>query len=200
MVGFERLRSAMLGRASVLAVGGVLPSADALWSLELDEVRRLDEGFRPDETFWRLRAAEEASLRGYDLPDLVHRLDDLEAFQRRPEGDPAPLRLRGIPLTAGVLRGRAWVLAEPSMEPPAGFRPEDTILVARAADAGWIPTFALVAAVVVETGGDLSHGSIVLREIGLPAVTNVQGATHAFHTGDSLLVRADEGTVERVGS
>jgi pyruvate,water dikinase len=165
MVGFERLRSAMLKRAHALALAGALPSADALWSLELDEVRRLDEGFRPDATSWRLRAAEEVSLRGYDFPDLVHRFDDLEAYRRRPEGGPAPIRLRGIPLTAGVVRGRAWVLAEPSVEPPGGFRAEDTILVARAADAGWIPTFGLVAAVVIEIGGDLSHGSIVLREI-----------------------------------
>jgi pyruvate,water dikinase len=197
MGGFERLRSVMLERARTLAAAGVLPSADALWSLEIDEVRRLDEGFRPDATSWRLREAEETSLRGYDFPDVVHRFDDLEAFRRRPRGSPAPIRLHGIPLTAGVVGGRAWVLADPSVEPPHGFRPEDTILVARAADAGWIPTFALVAAVVVETGGDLSHGSIVLRELGLPAVTNVQGATQAFHTGDSLVVRADEGTVER---
>jgi len=51
---------------------------------------------------------------------------------------------------------------------------------------------------VVEAGGDLSHGSIVLREMGLPAVTNVAGATRAFRTGDAVRLRADEGTVERL--
>ena len=52
--------------------------------------------------------------------------------------------------------------------------------MARSVDAGWIPTFGLVAGVVVETGGDLSHGSIILREIGLPAITNAHHATLTF--------------------
>ncbi|HXK10758.1 MAG TPA: PEP-utilizing enzyme [Vicinamibacteria bacterium] len=199
MVGFERLRRAMLEHAGLLVGAGVLPAAEAVWSLEVSEALRIDAGFRPDATFWRLRREEEASLREYDLPDLFHRFDDLEAHRRRPEGQMAPVRLRGIPLTAGVLEGRAWVLAGPSVDRPPGLRREGTILVARAADAGWIPTFALVAGVVVETGGDLSHGSIVLREMGLPAVTNVAGATRAFKTGDGVRLRADEGTVERLG-
>jgi phosphohistidine swiveling domain-containing protein len=198
MAAFERLRRAMLEHARPLVAAGTLPAPEALWSLEADEALRLDEGFRPDATFWRLRAEEEASVRDYDFPDLFHRFDDLEVFRRRPEGQPPPVRLRGLPLAAGVLEGRAWVLSEPSVEPPPGFRREGTIVVARAADAGWIPTFALAAGVVVETGGDLSHGSIVLREMGLPAVTNVPGATRAFRTGDVVRLRADEGTVERL--
>lgn len=52
-------------------------------------------------------------------------------------------------------------------------------------DAGWIPTFARVAGVVVETGDDLSHGSIILREIGLPAITNVRGVMRVVQTGMS---------------
>jgi pyruvate,water dikinase len=79
---------------------------------------------------------------------------------------------------------------------PPGFDPAGTVLVARSVDAGWIPTFALVAAVVVETGGDLSHGSILLRERGVPAVTNVRGVTRALATGDPVEVRAGAGVVE----
>jgi phosphohistidine swiveling domain-containing protein len=81
---------------------------------------------------------------------------------------------------------------------PLGFEKNTTILVARSVDAGWIPTFALVAGVVVETGGDLSHGSIILREIGLPAVTNVRRATAVFRTGDLLRLNAAQGLVERL--
>lgn len=198
MLGFEALRQALLEHARPFAASGALPAPESLFALEADEAVRLDEGFRPDATFWRLRAEEEAALREYDFPDLVHRFDDIEAYRRRPEGQQAGVRLRGIPLTGGVLEGRAWVLAEPAAVRPPGLRREGTILVARAADAGWIPTIALVAGVVVETGGDLSHGSIVLREMGLPAVTNVAGATRAFRTGDALRLLADEGTVERL--
>jgi pyruvate,water dikinase len=49
----------------------------------------------------------------------------------------------------------------------------------------------------LETGGDLSHGSIILREIGLPAITNVRGATRHIVTGEKLVVQAGVGVVER---
>ena len=83
---------------------------------------------------------------------------------------------------------------------PAGYTPETTILVARSVDAGWIPTFSRVAGVVVETGGDLSHGSIILREIGLPAITNVTEATRHIANGDRLRLNAAAGTVERTAT
>ena len=51
---------------------------------------------------------------------------------------------------------------------------------------------------VVETGGDLSHGSIILREIDLPAITNVRGVTKVIQTGDELGLRAGLGMVERI--
>lgn len=51
---------------------------------------------------------------------------------------------------------------------------------------------------VVETGGDLSHGSIILRELGLPAITNARGATYVFQTGDELVLRAGTAVIKRV--
>ncbi|QUV80466.1 hypothetical protein J8C08_12750 [Chloracidobacterium thermophilum] len=66
-------------------------------------------------------------------------------------------------------------------------------------DAGWVPVFAGVAGVVVEIGGDLSHGSIVLRELGLPAVTNVRHVTRVIRTGDRIRVQAALGVVEILG-
>jgi phosphohistidine swiveling domain-containing protein len=198
MVGFERVRGALLARARALAGAGALPEPEAVFALTVDEARRLESGLRPDPAFWAERRREIESLRAYDFPDLFHRFDDLEAFRAHRESEPPPVRLRGIALTTGRQRGRAWVITEPSVEPPPGWRPEETILVARAVDAGWIPTFALVGGVVIETGGDLSHGSIVLRELGLPAVTNVRGASHALRTGDHLLLSADDGLVVRL--
>jgi rifampicin phosphotransferase len=71
------------------------------------------------------------------------------------------------------------------------------VVVARSVDAGWAITFPLAAAVAVETGGDLSHGSIVLRELGKPAVTNLRGITRAVSTGDLIELDAQNGTVRR---
>jgi pyruvate,water dikinase len=199
MRGFERLRRALLVRARRLVDDGVLPSVEALFQLDVDELRRLDEGFRPDGAFWRARASEKEALGAYDFPDVFRRLDDFESFRPGPLGEAHPTRLRGIGLTTGEARGRAWVLSEPSLELPAGYRPADTILVAGAVNTAWISTFSRVAGVVVEVGGDLSHGSITLREMGIPAVTNVRGALRALRTGERLVLRAEEGTVERIG-
>jgi phosphohistidine swiveling domain-containing protein len=199
MRAFERVRSILLTRARQLTERDVLPAPEAIWDLEVGEVARLEDDFRPDEAFWRARRGEIEAERGYDFPAVFHRFDDLDDFRPWSARAESPARLRGIGLTRGEVRGRAWVLSEPSVELPEELPAEGIVLVARAVDAGWIPTFTRVAGVVVETGGDLSHGSIVLREMGLPAVTNVRDATRALRTGDPVLLRADEGTVERLG-
>ena len=63
-------------------------------------------------------------------------------------------------------------------------------------DAGWLPTFTLVSGVAVEMGGNLSHGSIILRELGLPAVTNAAGLSKRIQTGDRVRLDGNTGVVE----
>jgi pyruvate,water dikinase len=200
MVAFERVRGRLLALADDAVARGVLPTREALWTLDIAEVRALDAGWRPDPAFFNARTAEIARLSEYHLPDLFHRSDDLEAYRAdRDEARPGSI-VRGLSLVSGDVLGRAWVLSEPSTALPPGLESETTILVARSVDAGWIPTFGLVAGVVVETGGDLSHGSIILREIGLPAITNAHHATLTFRSGDRIWLRAASGTAERLGS
>lgn len=195
MVGFGRIRDHLVRLAVDVVDTGQLPTVDHLWLLTADEARDLDRGWRPGDDFWARRHAERDRLADLDPPPVVHRYDDPADWGgvAHVPGD----RLTGLPLTDGDVGGRAWVLREPSVEPPDGFDPENTILVARSVDAGWIPTLSLVSAAVVEIGGDLSHGSILLRERGLPSVTNVRGATGAVRTGDELRVRAGAGVIVR---
>ena len=94
-------------------------------------------------------------------------------------------------------RVRAWVLDAPSLDRPDGFDTETTILVARSVDAGWVPTFGLVAGVAVDIGGDLSHGSIILRELALPSITNTRGMTRQITTGDRVILDATKARIER---
>jgi pyruvate,water dikinase len=200
MVAFEQVRARLLALADDAVVSGVLPNRDALWTLAVDEVRELDKGWQPDPTFFEARAAEIARLGEYHLPDLLHRSDDLEPFRAGRASAPPGATVHGLSLVSGDVKGRAWVLAEPSTALPPGFDAATTVLVARSVDAGWIPTFGLVAGVVVETGGDLSHGSIILREIGRPAITNAQRATRVFTSGDQVWLRAGSGAAERLAS
>ncbi|NOK57420.1 MAG: hypothetical protein GFH27_549309n155 [Chloroflexi bacterium AL-W] len=197
MIGFARIRESLLSLADAAVTRGALPSREALWMLDIAEVRQLDQQWVPDMSFWEQRTQQIDQSRQRVLPDLFHRFDDLDQ-DSTPQSVQGIQRLKGISLTTGDVRGQVWVLNEPQPELPEGFLPEHTILVARSVDAGWIPVFARVAGVIVEIGGDLSHGSIILREIGLPAITNVSQATQWLKDGDAVILRAGSGMVERV--
>lgn len=196
MRAFERLRCALLALADEAVTRGQLPERDAIWHLSVSEVLELDLGKRFDSAFMQARHTEIDALSSMNLPDLLRRFDDLEQYT--PAHTRNHLHFHGISLTEGSVRGKAWCLREPESRLPRGFSPENTILVAPSVDSGWLATFNLVAGVVVETGGDLSHGSIILRELGLPAVTNVSGVMQAFQTGDVLTMNARDGNVERL--
>jgi pyruvate,water dikinase len=62
-------------------------------------------------------------------------------------------------------------------------------------DIGWTPLFSVIGGIVAETGGQLSHSSIVAREYGLPAVVSVKGATRILHDGDPVTVDGGLGRV-----
>jgi len=100
--------------------------------------------------------------------------------------------LEGIPVFPGVVRGRARVIlrADDHQQVLPG-----EVLVAPFTDPAWTPYFLTASAVVMEQGGILSHGSIVAREYGLPAVTNARYATGLIQTGDIVEVDGGRGLV-----
>jgi pyruvate,water dikinase len=69
------------------------------------------------------------------------------------------------------------------------------ILVTRGTDPGWTPVFPLVSGLVLETGGQLSHGAIIAREYGVPAVINVPGALSTIKDGQIIEVDGTHGRV-----
>jgi rifampicin phosphotransferase len=200
MRAFDRLRQLLLHQAHRAVEAGQLPSPEHLWKLSVEECRRLDAGWVPDEAFWRKREADEARRAGLQVPNVVRRFAPLPSADGAASQLSNTARWQGIGLSPGTVEGRAWVVDRPLSRLPEGFLPETTILIARAVDAGWIPTFALVAGVAVEIGGDLSHGSIILRELGLPAVTNVSGILGAVRTGDQVRLEGQRGAVELTAS
>jgi pyruvate,water dikinase len=90
-----------------------------------------------------------------------------------------------------MVEGRARVIADPSQAD--GFEPGD-VLVCETTDPSWVVFFHLASAVVIDVGGPMSHGAIIAREMGLPAVINTRRATRVIHDGD--LVRVDGGLGE----
>ena len=103
--------------------------------------------------------------------------------------------LWGIPVSAGVVEGPVRVVR--TVEESRAVRPGD-VLVAPFTDVGWTPCFPVIAGLVTELGSPLSHGAVVAREYGLPAVVSVRGATTALRSGDRVRVDGLRGIVERL--
>ncbi len=148
-------------------------------------------------------------LAGEDLTDLIARRrrrrtvcltleappvllsDDLQAIGR-PFAAAGEDALQGVPLSAGTAEAPALVLEQPRTEDlPA----EDYVLVCPSTDPAWVPLFVRARALVMESGGVLSHGAIVAREFGLPAVAGLPGVHTALRTGQRLRVDGGRGTV-----
>src|SRR5262249_17859467 len=122
---------------------------------------------------------------------LVLFSDELDAIGR-PLPEPAGGdRLEGVALSAGTADGPALVLTEPTSPPDA----DGYILVCPSTDPAWVPLFVRAKGLVMETGGVLSHGAIVAREFGLPAVAGLPGVTQRLKTGQIVRVDGGRGTV-----
>ena len=101
--------------------------------------------------------------------------------------------LRGLPSSPGRVAGIARVVRTPQ----DGTRLQaGDILVAPSTDPGWTPLFLLAAGLVMETGGYLSHGAIVAREYGIPAVLNVPLATQYIADGSRIVLDGGAGVVQ----
>ncbi len=115
--------------------------------------------------------------------------DDLEAIGRDVALTGANV-LQGVPLSAGSAQGPAWVLSDGVAAPT-----ERYILVCPSTDPAFVPLFAGACGLIVETGGMLSHGAILAREFGLPAVAGITDVNRRFRTGERLRLDGDTGTV-----
>lgn len=194
----------ILGRIhrQLLLVGADLVGSGAIG--EDDDVFFL----RPDELAVGLRGADltglvgarrrlyESELHRRHIPRLLlSDGTDVEAAhlaRRAAAGRGTPERgLLGTPASAGTATGRVRVVRD-----PIGARIEPgEILVAPSTDPGWTPLFMTAGAVVMEMGGVISHGAVVAREYGIPAVVGVPDATTRLRTGQVVTVDGAAGTV-----
>jgi phosphohistidine swiveling domain-containing protein len=111
------------------------------------------------------------------------------------EDYPLERQMVGMGVSPGQVEGRARVILDPRLE--TRIEPGE-ILIAPVTDVAWTPLFLQAAGLVVEVGGLLSHGSVVAREYGLPAVVGVAGATKVIKTGDSILLDGNTGVVVKL--
>ena len=99
--------------------------------------------------------------------------------------------LKGTPASAGVVTGKARVI----LDPASAYLEPGEILIAPSTDPGWTPLFLTAGGLVMEMGGSISHGAVVAREYGIPAVVGVSGATERIITGQNITVDGSNGIV-----
>lgn len=182
-------RRALLCLGSAMVLRGVIAEPDEIFFLTWEELADVREGALDAAPLVTARRAEyEANCR-ITPPSVV--IGEWDGRPAEPPSSDAE-RLTGLAVASGVARGPARVIRSVRSEERllAG-----EVLVAPFTDPGWTPYFIPAAAIVVDLGGMLSHGSIIAREYGIPAVVNVGVGTTAIRTGDIVEVDGDKGIV-----
>jgi pyruvate,water dikinase len=194
LLGLEQARRVYRELGRRLADAGHLKSADDVFWLRLHEVRAWAETGMATWTQATLDARE-CEWREWGTlrpPSLIVGARGAPDAASSPARAPQAAVLRGTPVSAGHAEGVARVIMDPHR---ADLRPGE-ILVTRYTDPAWTPLFFTAGALITEVGGVLSHGAVVAREIGLPAVVGVEMATSRITSGRRVKVNAREGTVE----
>ncbi|HPO14094.1 MAG TPA: PEP/pyruvate-binding domain-containing protein [Candidatus Hydrogenedentes bacterium] len=187
------IRYIVLALGQHLAERGALATRDDIFFLSLEEILRLvnqETGIDPA-TLVPARREEYAFNQTVRPPSLVKGRWNPE-LQSPSQAVITGNTLHGIAVSPGVVTGPARVVLRADSE--AQVLPGE-ILVAPFTDPGWTPYFLPAAAIVMDQGGLLSHGSIVAREFGIPAVVNVGPATKRIHTGQRITVDGTHGNV-----
>jgi pyruvate,water dikinase len=202
-LGYPLLRSMLHELGTRLARAGAIAAADDIYWLEIDEVTgaiaRLEQGQAPDNLAIQVeqRKAFNEKAKQETPPPMIPMMKKYMGFdtsvwlaetERNLHGDV----LKGVPTSTGKVTAPARVLRGP--EDFGRMRPGD-VLVAGTTTPAWTPLFAMAAAVVTDIGGPLSHGSIVAREYGIPAVMGTGVATRRIRDGQTVTVDGGAGTV-----
>ncbi len=127
------------------------------------------------------------------VADFPHMVDSRGRIMRPKRPEPKAGELAGQAISPGKVQGRVKVLRAPDEKT---LLPGD-ILVARATDPGWTPLFVNAAAIILEVGGMLQHGSLVAREYGKPCVAGVQNATTLLKDDEIVEVDGTTGIIRR---
>lgn len=187
------MRIVYLAIAEKMVEKGVLQNRDDIFFLKMTEVSDIIAGSLEKEQLEALmeeRKREEEEFRHLDVPlTIVGTPPPLEELQYTVE----PLeRLEGTGCSYGVVTGKARVVLDPNECPELK---EGEILIAPVTDPGWSPLFVTANGLVMEIGGTLSHGVIIAREYGIPAVVGVKNATKIIKTGQTVTVDGNNGVV-----
>ncbi len=177
-----------------MAGAGLLDDTDQVFFLTHEEIGHLLNDRNPA---WRTRANKRRTI----FPEL-----DKLVFEEVSFGIPEPMeheveieitegQLKGIPVSSGQIEGHVRVIY--SLSDAEQLQPGE-IMVAAFTDIGWTPYFSIISGLITEIGSPLSHGAVVAREYGIPAIVGAKGARKFLRNGDMVRLNGDKGIVEKL--
>jgi pyruvate,water dikinase len=184
-------KQALMEEAGRLVRANVLHEQEDIYYLTFQELREVVRTHKLDGQLVSKRKAEHERHRKLTPPRVLTSDGEIVAGAYKRANLPAGA-LVGLPVSAGVVEGRARVLsdmAEAKLE--AG-----DILVTAFTDPSWTPVFVSIKGLVTEVGGLMTHGAVIAREYGLPAVVGVENATRLIKDRQRIRVHGTDGHVE----
>lgn len=184
-------KQALLQEAARLAGAGVIQAKEDIYYLSFTEFREAVRTRRLDYSIIAKRKEAYAVYEELTPPRVMTSEGEILSGEYNTENIP-PGALPGLAVSAGVIEGRARVvlkMADASIE-------EGDILVTTFTDPSWTPLFVSVRGLVTEVGGLMTHGAVIAREYGIPAVVSVENAAKLIEDGQLIRVNGTEGYVE----
>jgi pyruvate,water dikinase len=184
-------KQALLEEAERLVQTHVLRSQEDIFFLRFEELHDVVRTNLVDAQLIRQRKDTSRSYQALTPPRVLTSDGEVIAGAYRRDDLPAGA-LVGLPVSAGTIEGRARVILEMA---EADLEPGD-ILVTAYTDPSWTPLFVAITGLVTEVGGLMTHGAVIAREYGLPAVVGVEHATRLIRDGQRIRVHGTDGYVE----
>lgn len=185
------IKQALVKEADILVYNGIIGHREDIYYLTFDELRNVVKTNRLDYNIITKRKEEYEIFEKLTPPRVI--TSEGEIISGRYDTHSIPQgALAGVPVSSGVVEGRARVvlkIEDANIE-------EGDILVTTFTDPSWTPLFVSIKGLVTEVGGMMTHGAVVAREYGLPAVVSVENATKLIKDGQRIRINGKEGYVE----
>lgn len=184
-------KQALLKEAERLVQAGVIHEKEDIFDLTFEE---LHEAVRTNQLDYQIISKRKDEYKLYEKltpPRVITSEGEIIVGQYKRENLPSEA-IVGLPVSSGVIEGRARVIL--NMEDAV--LEEGDILVTSFTDPSWTPLFVSIKGLVTEVGGLMTHGAVIAREYGLPAVVGVENATRLIKDGQRIRVHGTEGYIE----
>lgn len=187
---YDIYKRAIMREAKVLAEQGILQEPGDIFYLYLEELQEAIQTGQVDYADITQRKKDYSHFVNLTPPRII--FSDGEVPEMNYQKNIPTGALPGLGVSSGMVEGRARVIR--SIEDAV--MEKGDILVTSFTDPSWTPVFVSIAGLVTEVGGMMTHGAVITREYGLPAVVGVVGATRYIRDGDRIRINGDEGYVE----